>query len=78
MQIGLLEIIRLDLVFEFISGLIALIVTYYATKAYNLTGQKRLSDLSTGFLVLSAGMFGRIMAHGTFLCILEQTLKLVE
>jgi hypothetical protein len=67
MQIGLLGIIRLDLVFEFISGLIALIVTYYATKAYNLTGQKRLSDLSTGFLVLSAGMFGRIIGTWYFL-----------
>ena len=60
-------IIRLDLVFEIISGIIALIVTYYATKAYNLTGQKRLSDLSTGFLVLSAGMFGRVIGTWYFL-----------
>jgi ABC-type xylose transport system permease subunit len=66
MQIGL-AIIRLDLVFEIISGFIALIVTYYATKAYNLTGQKRLSDLSTGFLVLSAGMFGRVIGTWYFL-----------
>ena len=66
MQVGL-AIIRLDLVFEFISGIIALIVTYYATKAYNLTGQKRLSDLSTGFLVLSAGMFGRVIGTWYFL-----------
>ena len=66
MQAGL-AIIRLDLVFEFISGVIALIVTYYATKAYNLTGQKRLSDLSTGFLVLSAGMFGRVIGTWYFL-----------
>jgi len=66
MQAGL-AIIRLDLVFEFISGIIALIVTYYATKAYNLTGQKRLSDLSTGFLVLSAGMFGRVIGTWYFL-----------
>ncbi|MFW9843542.1 MAG: hypothetical protein ACFFEV_03085 [Candidatus Thorarchaeota archaeon] len=54
-------IIRLDLVFEVISGIIALLITYYATKAYKLTGQKRLSDLSTGFLVLSTGMFGRVI-----------------
>ena len=54
-------ILRLDLLFETISGIIALVVTYYATKAYRLTGQKRLSDLSTGFLVLSAGMFGRVI-----------------
>ena len=66
MQVGL-AVIRLDLVFEFISGIIALIVTYYATKAYNLTGQKRLSDLSTGFLVLSAGMFGRVIGTWYFL-----------
>lgn len=59
-------LIRLDLVFELISGIIALIVTYYATKAYNLTGQKRLSDLSTGFLVLSAGMIGRVIGTWYF------------
>jgi hypothetical protein len=56
-----LGIVRLDLLFETISGIIALVVTYYATKAYRLTGQKKLSDLSTGFLVLSAGMFGRVI-----------------
>jgi hypothetical protein len=61
MQAELLSLIRLDLIFEFISGIIALIVTIYATKAYNLTGQKKLSDLSTGFLVLSVGMFGRVI-----------------
>ncbi len=60
-------IIRLDLLFETISGIIALMVTYYATKAYRLTGQKRLSDLSTGFLVLSAGMFGRVIGTWYFL-----------
>lgn len=42
-------------------------VTYYATKAYRLTGQKKLSDLSTGFLVLSAGMFGRVVGTWYFL-----------
>jgi ABC-type xylose transport system permease subunit len=60
-------LIRLDLIFEMISGIIALMVTYYATKAYRLTGQKRLSDLSTGFLVLSAGMFGRVIGTWYFL-----------
>lgn len=59
-------IIRLDLIFETISGIIALMVTYYATKAYRLTGQKKLSDLSTGFLVLSAGMFGRVIGTWYF------------
>jgi hypothetical protein len=59
-------IIRLDLIFETISGIIALMVTYYATKAYRLTGQKKLSDLSTGFLVLSAGMFGRVIGTWFF------------
>ncbi len=62
-EIGL---IRLDLIFETISGIIALMVTYYATKAYRLTGQKKLSDLSTGFLVLSAGMFGRVIGTWYF------------
>ena len=67
MQADLLSLIRLDLIFESISGLIALIVTIYATKAYNLTGQKRLSDLSTGFLVLSIGMFGRVVGTWYFI-----------
>ena len=69
MQNGLLQLIRLDLIFEVFSGVIALIVTIYATRAYNLTGQKRLSDLSTGFLVLSAGMFGRVI--GTWYVIVQ-------
>ncbi|TFH09514.1 MAG: hypothetical protein E4H14_04285 [Candidatus Thorarchaeota archaeon] len=60
------SIIRLDLIFEAISAIIALMVTYYATKAYRLTGQKRLSDLSTGFLVLSTGMFGRVIGTWYF------------
>ncbi|TFF96044.1 hypothetical protein EU546_02205 [Candidatus Thorarchaeota archaeon] len=58
--------IRLDLLFETISGIIALVVTIYASRAYRLTGQKRLSDLSTGFLVLSAGMFGRVVGTWYF------------
>ncbi len=62
-----LGIIRLDLLFEAVSGIIALMVSYYATKAYHLTGEKRLSDLSTGFLVLSAGMFGRVIGTWYFL-----------
>jgi hypothetical protein len=73
MQNGLLPLIRLDLVFEVISGIIALIVTIYATRAYNLTGQKKLSDLSTGFLVLSAGMFGRVI--GTWYFIVQYGLE---
>ncbi len=67
MQAEFLSLIRLDLLFESISGVIALIVTIYATKAYNLTGQKRLSDLSTGFLVLSVGMFGRVVGTWYFI-----------
>jgi hypothetical protein len=67
MQNGLLALIRLDLIFEVFSGIIALIVTVYATRAYNLTGQKKLSDLSTGFLVLSAGMFGRVIGTWYFI-----------
>ncbi len=66
MQNELLPLIRLDLLFEVISGVIALIVTIYATRAYNLTGQKKLSYLSTGFLVLSAGMFGRVIGTWYF------------
>ncbi len=62
-----LGIIRLDLLFEAVSGIIALMVSYYATKAYRLTGEKKLSDLSTGFLVLSAGMFGRVIGTWYFL-----------
>lgn len=67
MQTELLQLIRLDLIFEVFSGIIALIVTIYATRAYNLTGQKKLSDLSTGFLVLSAGMFGRVIGTWYFI-----------
>jgi hypothetical protein len=66
MQAELVAFLRLDLIFEVISGIIALIVTIYATKAYNLTGQKKLSDLSTGFLVLSVGMFGRVIGTWYF------------
>ncbi len=58
--------IRLDLLFETISGIIALLVTIYASRAYRLTEQKRLSDLSTGFMVLSAGMFGRVIGTWYF------------
>ena len=73
MQNGLLQLLRLDLIFEIISGIIALIVTIYATKAYNLTGQKKLQDLSTGFLVLSAGMFGRVI--GTWYFVIQLGLE---
>ncbi len=60
MQEQIVTLIRLDLLFETIGGIIALMVAYYATKAFNLTGQKRLSDLSTGFLVLAAGLFSHV------------------
>ncbi len=60
MQDQIITLIRLDLLFETIGGIIALMVAYYATKAFNLTGQKRLSDLSTGFLVLAAGLFSHV------------------
>ena len=60
MQEHIATLIRLDLLFESIGGIIALMVAYYATKAFNLTGQKRLSDLSTGFLVLAAGLFSHV------------------
>jgi hypothetical protein len=72
-----LSIIRLDLLFEVISGIIALMVTYYATKAYRLTGQKKLSDLSTGFLVLSVGMFGRVIGTWYFFQLGEEGTGLI-
>ncbi|MGY5880608.1 MAG: hypothetical protein RTV31_10175 [Candidatus Thorarchaeota archaeon] len=70
-------LIRLDLIFEVISGIIALMVTYYATKAYRLTGQKKLSDLSTGFLVLSTGMFGRVIGTWYFIQLGEEGTGLI-
>ena len=66
MQIELISLIRLDLLFESISGIIAMIIAYYATKAYNLTEEKRLSDLSTGFLVLAIGMFSHVIGTWWF------------
>jgi hypothetical protein len=60
MQEQIITLIRLDLLFESIGGIISLMVAYYATKAFNLTGQKRLSDLSTGFLVLAAALFSHV------------------
>jgi hypothetical protein len=53
------------------------LITYYATKAYRLTGQKRLSDLSTGFLVLSAGMFGRVIGTLYFIQLGEEGYRLI-
>ncbi len=66
MQTEVIALIRLDLLFESISGIIAMIIAYYATKAYNLTEQKRLSDLSTGFLVLAIGMFSHVIGTWWF------------
>ncbi|TFG14363.1 hypothetical protein EU537_04060 [Candidatus Thorarchaeota archaeon] len=72
MQNVLLSWIRVDLILETISGVIALMVSHYANKAFRLTGQKRLSDLSTGFLVLSAGMFGRVLGTLYFFVLAAQ------
>jgi hypothetical protein len=66
MQAEWFPLIRLDLLFESVSGVIAMIIAYYATKAYHLTEQKRLSDLSTGFLVLSIGMFSHVIGTWYF------------
>lgn len=66
MQPAAIPPIRLDLAFESVSGIIALIIAYYATKAYNLTEQKRLADLSTGFLVLAIGMFSHVIGTWYF------------
>ncbi|NHI84268.1 MAG: hypothetical protein EAX81_08210 [Candidatus Thorarchaeota archaeon] len=49
------------LLLETISATIALLVSHYSNKAFRFTQQKRLADLSTGFLVLSAGMYGRVL-----------------
>jgi len=66
MQDVLLSLIRLDLLLESIAGFIALAVSHYANKAFRLTGQKKLSDLATGFLVLSAAMFGHVIGTWYF------------
>ncbi len=63
----LIAIIRVDLIIEALAGIIALMVAHYANSAFMLTRQKKLSDLSTGFLVLSAGMFGRVLGTLYFL-----------
>ncbi|UCE09160.1 MAG: hypothetical protein JSW61_09270 [Candidatus Thorarchaeota archaeon] len=69
MQEPLLTLIRFDLILESISGVIALMISHQANTAYRLTEQKRLSDLSTGFLVLSASMFGRVIGSLYFFVI---------
>ncbi|MFW9849024.1 MAG: hypothetical protein ACFFF4_07780 [Candidatus Thorarchaeota archaeon] len=56
-----ITLIRWDLILETIAGIIALMVSHYANRAFDMTGQKKLSDLSTGFLVLSVGMFARVI-----------------
>ncbi|NWF94901.1 MAG: hypothetical protein HXY34_02040 [Candidatus Thorarchaeota archaeon] len=56
----MISLIRLDLLLESMTGAISLLICHNATEAYRLTGQKRLSDLSTGFLVLAVAMFGRV------------------
>jgi hypothetical protein len=64
--IELVALIRLDLLLESIAGVIAFLISHSARKAFHFTGQKRLSDLSTGFLVLSAAMFGRVIGTTYF------------
>ncbi len=54
-------LIRIDLILETIGAIIAFAISHYANTAYKLTREKRLSDLSTGFLVLSVSMFGRVI-----------------
>lgn len=71
MQAGVIAIIRFDLILETIAAIIALIVSHYANKAFHMTGQKKLSDLSTGFIVLSAGMFGRVIGTLYFFVLSE-------
>jgi hypothetical protein len=63
-------LIRLDLLLETVSGIIALLISHYSNQAFKLTQQKRLADLSTGFLVLSAGMFGRVVGTLYFFVLL--------
>jgi len=73
MQAGAIALIRFDLILETIAAIIALIVSHYANKAFHLTGQKKLSDLSTGFIVLSAGMFGRVIGTLYFFVLAEDS-----
>ncbi len=61
MQEQLFGLIRIDILLETIAGIIAMMVSHYANQAFLLTKQKKLSDLSTGFLVLSAAMFCRVI-----------------
>ena len=63
-------LIRLDLLFDTVSGIIALMIAHHANRAFKLTKQKRLSDLSTGFLVLSAAMFERVIGTLYFFVLL--------
>jgi hypothetical protein len=77
MQEAIAALIRLDLLLETISGIIALLVSHYSNKAFKLTGQKRLADLSTGFLVLSAGMLGRVVGTLYFFVLTPQNLGLI-
>ncbi len=66
MQEPILALVRLDLLLEMVAGAMALAISHYANIAFRMTGQKKLSDLSTGFLVLSAAMFGRVIGTWYF------------
>ncbi|MCF2137117.1 MAG: hypothetical protein K9W43_07700 [Candidatus Thorarchaeota archaeon] len=61
MQEPMIALIRFDLLLELVAGIMALAISHYSNMAFKLTGQKRLSDLSTGFLVLSTAMIGRVI-----------------
>ncbi len=56
-----ITLLRIDLLLETIGAIIAFAISHYANSAYKMTSQKKLSDLSTGFLVLSVSMFGRVI-----------------
>ncbi len=61
MQEPIIMWIRFDLLLELVAGVMALSISHFSNRAFKLTGQKKLSDLSTGFLVLSTAMFGRVI-----------------
>jgi len=66
-----MALIRFDLILESVAAIIAYLISHNANKAYHMTGQKKLSDLSTGFLVLCAAMFGRVIGTIYFFVLME-------
>ncbi len=63
-------LIRLDVLLESLAGVISLVVSHRARIAYQLTREYRLSDLSTGFLVLAVAMFTRVIGTLYFFVLL--------